>query len=160
MTTLVFRNAVPSDAAPCFQIESDAYEGDEAASLVLQFAQLDEMVHALFFRFDVAVEHGGIGGQAYFVSFLGGVEPHLAANFVVADDAAHARVEDFGAAAGERIDSGFFHLDQRVFDRELREARVVVDFHHGESFQVDLREALLEAADAVDHILRLVDSAQ
>ncbi|WP_338523819.1 GNAT family N-acetyltransferase [Pseudomonas batumici] len=33
MTTLAFRNAVPSDAAPCFQIESDAYEGDEAATL-------------------------------------------------------------------------------------------------------------------------------
>jgi N-acetylglutamate synthase-like GNAT family acetyltransferase len=33
MSTLSFRNAVPSDASRCYQIESCAYEGDEAATL-------------------------------------------------------------------------------------------------------------------------------
>ncbi|RBH57620.1 MULTISPECIES: GNAT family N-acetyltransferase [Pseudomonas] len=33
MSTLSFRNAAPSDAARCYQIESCAYEGDEAATL-------------------------------------------------------------------------------------------------------------------------------
>lgn len=33
MPTLTFRNAVPSDAPRCYQIESTAYEGDEAATL-------------------------------------------------------------------------------------------------------------------------------
>ncbi|AJO79670.1 GNAT family N-acetyltransferase [Pseudomonas sp. MRSN 12121] len=33
MSALGFRNAVLSDAARCFQIESTAYEGDEAATL-------------------------------------------------------------------------------------------------------------------------------
>jgi ribosomal protein S18 acetylase RimI-like enzyme len=33
MSTLTFRDAVASDAARCYQIESTAYEGDEAATL-------------------------------------------------------------------------------------------------------------------------------
>ncbi|WLH88138.1 GNAT family N-acetyltransferase [Pseudomonas sp. FP453] len=33
MPTLTLRNALPSDAARCFAIETSAYEGDEAATL-------------------------------------------------------------------------------------------------------------------------------
>ncbi len=33
MPALSFRNALPSDAAHCFDIETSAYEGDEAATL-------------------------------------------------------------------------------------------------------------------------------
>jgi N-acetylglutamate synthase-like GNAT family acetyltransferase len=33
MTTPTFRHALPQDAARCYQIESTAYEGDEAATL-------------------------------------------------------------------------------------------------------------------------------
>lgn len=33
LSTPIFRNALPGDAERCFQIESSAYEGDEAATL-------------------------------------------------------------------------------------------------------------------------------
>lgn len=33
MPALTFRNALPADAARCFDIEISAYEGDEAATL-------------------------------------------------------------------------------------------------------------------------------
>lgn len=33
MPTLTLRNALPTDAARCFEIETSAYEGDEAATL-------------------------------------------------------------------------------------------------------------------------------
>ncbi|MGY2137557.1 GNAT family N-acetyltransferase [Pseudomonas reactans] len=33
MLALTFRNALPTDAARCFEIETTAYEGDEAATL-------------------------------------------------------------------------------------------------------------------------------
>ena len=33
MPALTFRNALPADAARCFEIETSAYEGDEAATL-------------------------------------------------------------------------------------------------------------------------------
>ena len=45
MPTLTLRNALPTDAARCFQIETTAYEGDEAATLekiVTRIAQYPE----------------------------------------------------------------------------------------------------------------------
>jgi hypothetical protein len=33
MPTLTLRNALPADAARCYEIEISAYEGDEAATL-------------------------------------------------------------------------------------------------------------------------------
>ena len=33
MPALTLRNALPADAARCFEIETTAYEGDEAATL-------------------------------------------------------------------------------------------------------------------------------
>ena len=62
-------------------------------------------------------------------------------------------MENFRAAAGERIDARFFHFQQRVLDRKLREARVVVHLDHGEGLQMHLRKALLQAADQVEVII-------
>ena len=45
MPTLTLRNALPTDAARCFEIETTAYEGDEAATLekiVTRIAQYPE----------------------------------------------------------------------------------------------------------------------
>ena len=80
-------------------------------------------------------------------------QPALAADFVIADNFADARVENFGAAAGKRIHSGIFHGDERIANGELGNARVVADFDHGEGFQVHLREALFQAADEGEVIL-------
>jgi hypothetical protein len=68
-------------------------------------------------------------------------------NFVVADDAPHARVKNLGAAARQRIHARLFHFEQRILDRKLRNARVVVHLDHRERLQVHVREALLQAAD-------------
>jgi hypothetical protein len=87
-------------------------------------------------------------------AFLGGVEPNLAADFVVADDAAHARVENFGAAAGAGIHTSFLHAAKNFFDGNLGDARKVVDFHHGERFEVDAGAALLEAANHLEEIVK------
>ena len=84
-------------------------EGDKAVRLVLDFAQFHQVIDPLFFGFDVSIEHGGIGGQTVLVGLFGRIEPDLAADFVVADDAPHAGMENFGAAARTRIDAGFFH---------------------------------------------------
>src|SRR3984893_15755516 len=43
-------------------------KSDEAVSLVLKLTQLEQMIDALFFGFHVAVEHGGVGMKAEFVS--------------------------------------------------------------------------------------------
>ncbi len=71
-------------------MEGQRDEGDEAVGLVLQLAELEQVVDALFFGFHVTIEHGGIGAQADFVGLARDAEPHLAADFVVANNFAHA----------------------------------------------------------------------
>ena len=96
-------------------------ERDEAVRVVLRFAQPHQMIDALFERFHVAEKHRGIRAQADFVRGARDLKPHLAADFVVADDAAHARMENFRAAAGQRIHARFFHL--RAACRESKASR-------------------------------------
>ncbi len=97
-------------------------EGHEAVRLVLRFAKLDQMIDALFERFDVAEKHRGVRAQADFVRGARDLEPHAPADFVVADDAAHARVKNFGAAAGERSTPASFILSSvsRIESFEMR----------------------------------------
>ena len=89
------------------------------------FAQLQQVIDALFVGFDVAVEHGGVGAQADLMRRARDVEPLLPADLVIADDFAHARMENFGAAAGQRIHAGFFHFAQRFIDGNFGDAREV-----------------------------------
>ena len=71
----------------------------------------------------------------------------LPADFVVADDFAHARMKNFRAAAGQRIHAGFFHFQQRFLDRKLGDAREVAHLDHGESLEMHGGAALLQAAN-------------
>ena len=78
-------------------------EGLEAVRLVLQCAQLQQVVDAVFVIFDVAVQHRGIRFQADLVRGARRVEPLVAVNLVIADDVADAVGKDLRAAAGQRI---------------------------------------------------------
>jgi len=127
-------------------------EGLEAAGFVLDLAQLEEMVDAVFVVLDVAIEHGGIGAEAVFMGQARGVEPLAAVDLVIADDRAHAGGEDFGAAAGHGIDSRFAHADQGFVDGELGTAGQVRDFNHGEGLDMYLGETHFQAADKIEKI--------
>ena len=99
-------------------------EGDEAARLVLQLAQLHQVIGAVLFVFDVPVEHGAVGAKPQPVRRARGFQPLRAVDFVVADDAPHALVKDFRAAAGQRIHAGvaqpFQRLPHGIFARRAR----------------------------------------
>ena len=95
----------------------------------------------------MAVKHRGIRAQADFVRGSRDLQPHLAAYFVVADHFADARMKNLRAAAGQRIDTCVLHRQKRVANRKLGNARVIAHFHHRERFQVNFREALLQAAN-------------
>ena len=127
-------------------MERQRNEGHEAVGLVLQRAQAYQVIDAVLVVLDVAVEHGAVGVQAQLVRGARGLEPLVAVDLVIADDAAHALVEDLGAAAGQRIHAGVAQALQRFADGDLRALREVADLHHGERLQVHLREALLQAA--------------
>ena len=104
------------------------------------------MIDAILIVLDVAVEHGAVRLQPQLVRLARGIEPLVAIDLVIADDAADALVEDFGAAAGHGIHAGVAQTLQRLANRDLGALREVADLHHGEGLQMHLREALLEAA--------------
>src|SRR5690349_18931518 len=62
-------------------------------------------------------------------------------------------MKDFRSAARQRIDACFLHLEQRVFDRQLGDARKVTDFHHSESFQMDAAETLFQPPNELQEII-------
>ena len=113
-----------------------------------------QVIDAFFFGLHVAVKHGGVGMKAEFVSLARDAEPHLAADFVVADEFTDAGVKNFRTAARQGIDAGVFHFLQRFLDGELGDAREVADFHHGEGFEMHGGTALLEAANHVQKIFK------
>ncbi len=88
------------------RVEGERNEALEAAGLVLLLAEADEVVDAVFDRFDVAVEHRGVGLEAGLVNFARKLEPAVAVAFVVADARARRLGENLGTAAGTRIHPG------------------------------------------------------
>jgi len=85
--------------------------------------------------------------QSRLMSFASGAQPHLPADFVIANEFANSRMENLRAAARAGIHSGGLHFLQRFFDGQVGDAREIMDFHHGESFQVYVRAALLQPAN-------------
>ena len=127
-------------------MERQRDEGLEPAGFILKLAQPEQVIQAVFRGLDVAVEHGAVGMQAHLVRDAGGIDPLLAGQLVIADDAPHAIVKDFGAAAGQGIHAGVFQALQHFALADLAALREIADLDHGEGFQVHLRKALLQAA--------------
>ncbi len=61
----------------------------EAASLILQGAQLEQMIDAVLVVFDVSVEHRRIRFQPDLVGQPRRIQPLIAINLVIADDVPH-----------------------------------------------------------------------
>src|SRR5207245_1948081 len=97
---------------------------------------------------------GGVGLEPDLVGELRGFQPLAAVDFVIADDVAHAVGENLRAAAGERIHTSAFQLLQSFADGKLRALGKIRHLDHGESFQVDLGEALLESRDQIKEVLK------
>src|SRR5260370_38385779 len=70
-------------------VEGQRDESLEAASLILQGAQFEQVIDAAFVVFDVAVEHGGVRFQPDLIGEARGIEPLIAINFGIADNVPH-----------------------------------------------------------------------
>ena len=135
-------------------MERERNEGLEAASLVLQGAQLQQVIHSVGVVFDVSVQHRRIRFEAQPVRRARGFQPFFAIDLVIADDRPHARSENLRAAAGHRVHSRLAQLEQRLFNAELGAASQKRDLHHGEGLDVHLGETLLEAANQIEEELK------
>jgi len=89
-------------------------ESLEAACFVLQRAELQQMIDAVFIVLDVTVEHGRVRLQSDLMRRARCLQPFVAVDLVVADNVPHAIRENLRAAAGQRIDSGFLQPLQRL----------------------------------------------
>ncbi len=121
-------------------------EGDEAVGLILKRPQFHQVIDAVFFVFNVPVEHGAVGMEPQLMRRARDVQPLLAGDFVIADDAADAFGENFRAAAGQRIHARVLQPFEHFARRDFRALRQISDLDHGEGLQMHLREALLQAA--------------
>ena len=122
-------------------------EGLESAGLVLERPQLQQVVDAVLFVLDVAVEHGAVRLEAQVVRRARHLDPLVGRDLVVADNAPHPFAEDLGAASGERVHAGLDQPRDRFGVGGPRSLRQVGDLHHGQRLQVHPREALLQAAE-------------
>src|ERR1700733_5183779 len=105
LTKVKVRSSVPRlDARPLLMLEVPAKERREPARLVLQLADLDEVVHAVSRRIDGAVHHGGARTQPHLMSRAHDSEPLFARTLRLCDTAAHAVDEDLGSPAGHRVE--------------------------------------------------------
>lgn len=121
-----------------FGLVGEGDEAGEALGLVLQLAEVVEVIDAVFERFEVAVEHGAGATTAELVPLLVEVEPFLGGFFAAGDGFADFGAEDFGAAAGEGVEPGFFEGLEDLGDWEFSDAGEVEDFDGGEAFELEL----------------------
>ena len=109
--------------------------GLESAGFVLQTAQAGKVVDDVSVVFDVAEEHGGVGGQSQFVRHLVDVEPLLRENLGGGDFLADVGMEDFGAAAGDGAKAGGLQALERFAHGKAGVAGDPVDLHGGHALQ-------------------------
>jgi len=113
-------------------MKSEGDEGDKASRLVLQSSQPDQMIHLIFRGLDVAIQHGAIAFQADLVRDARGLQPLIAVDLVIANDAPDALGKDLGAATGQGIDTGLFQTFKRLAERKFGSFRQVCNLDHSE----------------------------
>ena len=113
----------------------------EAAGLVLQLAQPDQVVDAVPRLLDVAVEHGRVGAQAELVGLAVDADPVVGVGLVLADLVAHLGMEDLRAAAGQAAQAGVLELGQQVARRPAGQPGEPVPLDGGVRLEVQPRDA-------------------
>ena len=111
-TAIVFRSSIPRRRRQMrvervLRMKRQRDETLEAAGLVLQFAQSDQMIHAFFERLDVTVKHRRVRTNSHLVDSPRDFQPSLSRNLVSGDQRPRAFREDFSAASRTAAHPGF-----------------------------------------------------
>ena len=128
-------------------------EGEESGGFVLQCPQHAHVGDAVFGLFDVAKEHGGVGGNSQLVCRPVYRKPFLASFFTRADLVPDALHQDFGATSGECVKACLFQRRHDLLGTLSRNFREVANFYGGKGLQVHLREFLAEFREHVDVVV-------
>ena len=131
-------------------MEGERHEREEAARLVLERAQPEQVVDALLVRLHVPVEHRAVRRDAERVGVAMDVEPLVGVLLAGRDEPPHSVGEDLGAAARQRPEPRGLQLAQHRLVRDAGELRHVVHLAGREELQVDVRQRVVELRDDLD----------
>ncbi len=129
--------------------ENPRNECGEAAGIFLNAANTLEMIDAMAQLFAAAEHHGGGRAQAQFVRGAVHIFPIVAGAFEARDFGADFVIENFGAAAGNRLQSGVHQAANGVFDGEFADFRDAENFRRGKTVQVNGGKFLLDGAEEI-----------
>src|SRR5215472_12251613 len=115
------------------RLEREGNKSGKPSGFSLQFTQLAQMIRAMSKGFDVSVKHRACAAAAHRMPGAMHVEPFAGGFLAPTDLIANDRVENLGAAPGNRTESGLAQNFQRVADRHLKDAlRQVTNLDRGE----------------------------
>jgi pimeloyl-ACP methyl ester carboxylesterase len=144
-----FLNTVHLGQLCVVRVEGQGDEGLEAARLVLQFPQPDQVVDAVPDLLDVPVEHGGVGAQTQIVRLVVNPHPGVGIGLVLADPVADLWVEDLGAAAGQTAQTCLLELGQQLPCGATGQSLEPVPLDGSVSLEVKSWVSLVDDADNV-----------
>src|SRR5438270_11029555 len=110
----------------------------ESAGLILLLAESNEMIDAIFHRFDMPVEHGRICFKAGRVNLPGQIQPARRVALVGTDHRARRLPKYFSSASRARIKTGIDQLSDHILIIHFVKMSEVIEFDHRESFQMEL----------------------
>ncbi len=139
---------VPVTAAEggVLRLKAPRDEGGEAAGFFLQVVKFLQVVDAVFVILADAEHHGGGGAHADLVGGAVNVDPVVGEALEARDFIADFVVENFGAAAGDGIESGIAQAKNRVTNAEAAVLGNGDDLGRGVAMQMDLRKAVFNSA--------------
>ena len=121
--------------------------GEEAAGLVLEGAQRQQVIDAVLHRLHVPVEHRAVGGDAQPVGLAVHREPFLAGELLVGDRRPRGRAEHLGPSPRQARHPRFLHPLEHLAHAQVLDARQVRDLDGGERLDLHVGVTLLEAAE-------------
>ena len=125
----------------------------KTARFILQRAGAQHVIHALFVRLDMAVQHRDVRLHPEAVRRAVDRQPPVGVRFVVADFLPHALGEHFGASAGQRRQARIHQLPQHLLVGHAVEIGEECDLDRGETLQMNLGADPLEATQHLKVVL-------
>src|SRR5215475_10544091 len=127
-------------------MKCERYETVEPARLVLQIAQLNEVINAFFQRLDVTIQHGRIRPDAQLVNGTGNFQPTVAGNLMSCNQRPGTFCKNFSSAARTTSHTGIPQLGDDPFERLARNLREKVELDHRECLEMHQWKPMLQAA--------------
>ena len=119
------------------RLEGPADERGKPACLVLQIAQAHEVLNAFSVGLNMPIHHRGTRLKPDEVALSHHFQPFVSSAFFRTDFVADAVSQNFGTAAGNRIEPGIAQAHQHLAQRHAVNFREPVDFGRRKAVDVD-----------------------